>query len=84
MKKAAALNEVQTAFASVLFEIYEDFLPTRSLDLDLEGSGSGIEEAISFYWPRNRLPKRFAWAIREESFLTGEELAGSHRKRRCH
>ncbi len=39
------------SFAETLFESYPEFLPTRSLYLDLEGSGSGNERVVSFYWP---------------------------------
>ena len=37
------LTTDQQAFAEKLFELYPEFLPTRSLYLDLEGSGSGNE-----------------------------------------
>lgn len=57
------LNDVQTAFASTLFRIYENFLPTRALYLDLEGSGGGSEAAINLFWPQNSSLKRFSWAV---------------------
>jgi hypothetical protein len=63
-QRQTALNPAQTAFAQKLFELYPTFLPTRSLYLDLEGSGRGIESIASFYWPRNPASSRFTWAVR--------------------
>ena len=63
-QRNTALNTAQTALAHKLFELYPTFLPTRSLYLDLEGSGRGIESIASFYWPRNSGSSRFTWAVR--------------------
>jgi len=69
------LNEPQRAFAEKLFELYPDFLPTRSLYLDFEGSGSGWELIISLFWPKHREPRRFAWRIcRDSKRVTREDV----------
>jgi hypothetical protein len=51
------------SFADTLFESYPEFLPTRSLYLDLEGSGSGNERVVSLYWPQNPSRTRFEWVV---------------------
>jgi len=53
----------QLAFAAKLFEVYPKFLPTRSIYVDLEGSGSGNERVVSMFWPQNPSPSRFAWVV---------------------
>ena len=57
------LNEDQQAFSEKLFELYPEFLPTRSLYVDLEGSGSGNERVVSVFWPQNPSPTRFEWVV---------------------
>ena len=57
------LTTDQQAFAEKLFELYPEFLPTRSLYLDLEGSGSGNERVLSVFWPQNPSPTRFEWVV---------------------
>jgi hypothetical protein len=58
-----SLTVDQFAFAEQLFELYPNFLPTRSLYVDLEGSGSGNEQVVSFLWPQNPSPTRFQWVM---------------------
>jgi hypothetical protein len=60
----SSLNAAQVAFAQKMFELYESFLPTRALYVDLEGSGGGIESIASFYWPQNSRSERFTWSVR--------------------
>lgn len=70
----ATLNEVQRAFAETLFDIYE-FLPTRALYLDLEGSGGGIERGINAFLPRNADPGRFHCKLATPYASLGPESA---------
>lgn len=54
-------------FAKTLLDLYPTFIPTQALYLDLEGSGSGSENIVSFYWPVLPGNQRFSWIKRSDS-----------------
>ena len=69
------LNDEQLAFARKLFELYPTFLPTRSLYIDLEGSGNGSESIVNLFWPQNSGDQRFTWVVRPRSgAITSEDI----------
>jgi hypothetical protein len=53
-----------TEYGQLLFDTFENFLPTRSLYVDFEGSGSGTEDIFTLYWPQNSGEFRTAFVIR--------------------
>jgi len=72
-QKKLKLTDDQTAFARKMFELYPTFLPTKSLYVDLEGSGSGSESIVSLFWPQNSRAKRFTWVIRSATSAIASE-----------
>lgn len=68
-----SISADQRAFAEKLFEIYPKFLPTRSLFLDLEGSGNGNERVVSLFWPQNPARTRLGWVVA----APGERIVGT-------
>jgi hypothetical protein len=67
----------QLAFGRKLFEVYPEFLPTRSLYVDLEGSGSGNEQVVSIFWPQNPSRTRFEWAVARPSEVIDRKVVNS-------
>ena len=69
------LTKDQDAFARKLFELYPTFLPTKSLYVDLEGSGNGSESIVNLFWPQNSRAKRFTWVVKSATgAITPEDI----------
>lgn len=54
-------------FAETLYRLFPDFVPTRTLYIDLEGRQSGSEDILSLYWPAVAGDRRFSWLKRNAS-----------------
>ena len=54
-------------FAEMLYQLFPDFIPTRTLYIDLEGRQSGSEDILSLYWPAVAGNRRFSWLKRNAS-----------------
>jgi len=72
------VTDPKKQFAETLFGLHPDFIPTQGLYLDLEGSGSGSENILSFYWPALPGADRFSWMKRSESFNIGPVEMEAH------
>ena len=53
--------DAKKLFATELFDLYPDFVPTQALYIDLEGRRNGSEDILSMYWPVLRGAERFSW-----------------------
>ena len=62
-KATAPLTRI--AFAEALFGTYSNFLPTRSLYVDFEGSGGGLEDVLTLFWPPKPGAERVRWVVRK-------------------